>query len=61
MIVTLSPPLRCSQRVAALRRCTNVATIGRVAEQTDGSYQMQTFCPNCAAAQGIVEKETAHE
>jgi len=61
VIVTLSPPLRCSQRVAALRRCTNVATIGRVAEQTDGCYQLQTFCPACAAAQGIVKKETAHE
>lgn len=61
MIVTLAPPLLCSQRVAALHRCTNAATIGRVAEQTDGSYQLQTFCPDCAAAQGITQKETAHE
>ena len=60
MTVTLSPPLLCSQLVAARHRCTNTATIGRVAEQTDGSYQMQTFCPGCAAAQGIsnTPKET---
>lgn len=60
-MVTLAPPLLCSQLVAARHRCMNVATLGRVAEQTDGSYQLQTFCPACAQAQGIAEKETAHE